>query len=966
MRSARTILMFAAALSMGFTPSLMASLVAESENILVPSPAESLTRANAGKETDKNSLPLLFEANRGQTDEEVKFISRSAGYMVYLTERAAEFALKTPQRKATDKMPQHSSEVIRMEFSEANEHPTIEGSDEAITRTNYYKGNQRIENIVNYERTVYRELYKGIDAVFYGTQRQVEYDFNILPNADPGQIKLNFEGSERVSIDPAGALVIKTENAELVQQKPVAYQIINGERREVICQWSLENKRAANEGVKVSFELGDYDRSRSLVIDPVLLYSTYLGGTGFDTVNDIAADPDGNAYLVGDTSSLNFHGKTRSSGDGFGVFVSKIDPTGTQLIYTTILEGNNDDSGKTIAVDASGNVYVGGEATNGFPTTPGAFSTVKNPTSFDAFIAKLNPGGTSVYVTYYGGSKEDSVFDLSVDSTGKVYAVGSTWSGLTFPKKNEFQGCGAGNALNSSDGFLAVLNAAGSDIQYSSCFGGTVLEDANAVSLDSLNNAYITGFTSSKNNFPVKNAAQPTSGNGVGSIQVDAFLIKFNPTLSGEASVLFSTYLGGGGTDEGYGIDLSPSGSVFVAGVTGSTDFPLLNPFDSTNQISECFVTQYSSGGTLTNSTFLGGSDQDQCNDIVAGKNSVTVTGETLSNDFPVSSAFQGTRRGLRDAFVTKLQFGSGILSSSYFGGAGHDRGLGIALNGSSIFIAGKTESNNLTTTAFAPNVPLKATSNASAASPDGFVAKILDTRLDSVGVFRPTSTFLLTQSTTNVVTQNAGLTGNLAGQRGVSGDWDGDGTDTIGSFTNGTWKVRNANFPFINFPPITYVFGVTGDRPVVGDWDGDGIDTAGVFRPGTGEFFLTNETNASAINLQIRFGIAEDLPVAGDWNGDGIDTIGVFRPSTGQFFLTNSNDANPPIDLVTFFGTTGDLPLSGDFNGDGTDTIGVRRTSTGEFFLSNDNVTIARQFVFGAPNTDQPIVGDWDGIPAP
>jgi hypothetical protein len=961
--------------------------------VSLPAPAQTKIRAEAvqtDSETVSETVPestksgygkrhLLFEQNKGQTGKQAKFVARGTGYTLYLAETEAVFSLKyespdtevenpAENPKTKGQTPKTKSDSLRLKFAGAHEKATIKGETEAFTKTNYYIGKKRFENVSNYERVAYKNLYDGIDAVFYGAEsNQLEYDFRLAPKADADQIKLNFDGAENLSLDEYGNLIIKTANTGIVQQKPLAYQIIDGEKREIEAKYVIDEQSAIrNPQSAISFALGEYDKSQPLTIDPALLYSTYLGGTAFDSVNDLAADAAGDAYVVGETSSLNFNGQTRASNDGTGVFVAKIDPNGSQVLYTTILEGNNDDHGNTIAVDAQGNVYIGGEATNGFPTTPGAFSTIKSPTNSDAFIAKLNPAGNSVYVTYYGGTFFDRVFDLAVDSAGKVYAVGETQSGLTFPKKNEYQGCGAGYRYNSTDGFLAVLNAAGSDIQYSTCFGGINLEDAQAVALDSSNNAYVTGFTASSG-FPVKNAAQTELGGGL-----DSYLIKLNPTLSGDASAVFSTYIGGVGTDEGYGIDVSPGGNVYVTGVTGSVDFPLKNPIDSTNQINEAFVSEYSSTGELLNSTFLGGADQDQCDNIVVGKGeNVYVIGQTLSNDFPLLSAFQTTRRGLRDVFVTKLRFGAGIISSTYFGGTGNDRGFGIALNGSSILIGGNTESNNLTTTAVAPNVPFKAAANASAANADGFVAKILDTHTDSVGVFRPSNTFILTQSTTTVLAQNAAFTTQLIGQKGVSGDWDGDGTDTIGAFTNGVWKIRNQNFPFIVVAPTfgikTVNFGQTGDLPVAGDWNADGIDTPGVYRASTGQFLLTNSTATNPnVEITVTFGIGEDLPVAGDWNADGFDSVGVFRPSLGQFFLTDDNVLNPNIDQTIFFGISGDLPVGGDWDGNGTDTVGVWRASTAEFFLSNDNININRQFTFGAITTDQPIAGDWDGKPNP
>jgi hypothetical protein len=360
----------------------------------------------------------------------------------------------------------------------------------------------------------------------------------------------------------------------------------------------------------------------------------------------------------------------------------------------------------------------------------------------------------------------------------------------------------------------------------------------------------------------------------------------------------------------------------------------------------------------------LGGADQDRANNVALdASGSIYITGNTLSNDFPMALPFQSTRRGVRDAFVTKVKFGRGVVSSSYIGGNGNDNGEGIAVKGNFIYVGGDTASTNLLTTAGV----VKPTSN----NDDGFVAKILDTRLDSVGVFRPSSIFTVTQSITNVVAQNATFTGGLAGAKGVSGDWNGDGIDTIGSFTDGVWKIRNSNFPIIN-PPfgggiITINFGSPGDLPIAGDWNNDGIDSPGVYRPSTGQFFLTNSNLANPpVDVTITFGIGEDLPVAGDWNADGFDSVGVFRPSAGQFFLTDDNVLTPSIDQTLFFGISGDLPTAGDWNGNGVDTIGVWRPSTTEFFLTNDNVNISNVFLFGQINTDQPIAGDWDGRPLP
>lgn len=923
------------------------------------------------RQTDYGKTRLMFEENKGQTDEAVKFVSRGSGYTLYLTETGATFQLKRIAGELKDDIPKTSKKIIKsdelkMNFVGANLKPKVSGDAETVTKTNYYIGKKRFENLSNFQKVNYKNLYDGIDAVFYGNgANQLEYDFELAPNADANQIALDFESAENLSIDENGNLVIKTANTELVQQKPIAFQIINGEKREVEVRYIInEQSQIANQTSQISFALGDYDRSQPLTIDPALNYLTYIGGTAFDDVFEIAADAQGNAYISGKTASLNFHGETRDSSDALGAYVAKINATGTDFVYITILEGNGDDAARGIALDGNNNAYLTGIASRFFPTTSGAYDTVHGAAgSEDAFAAKLNDTGGLVYSSFLGGSDQDKGFDIAVDAGGKAYVVGSTFSATAFPSKNKYQGCGFAfpGTFDSLDAFLTVFNASGSDITYSTCIGNTTGaigssdEEAFSVALDSSNNAYVTGITNS-DNFKVKNAFQPEIGGGQ-----DAWVAKFNPAASGDASVIYATFLGGAGTDQGNGIAVNAGGQAHIVGLTGSTNFPLLNAFRSTNQINEGFVTILnSSGSTLVNSSFLGGADQDNALNVALDPTgSIYVTGSTLSNNFPMALPFQSTRRGVRDAFVTKLKFGRGIISSSYIGGNGSDSGDGIAVKGNFIYVAGDTASTNLATTSgvIAPTFN---------GETDGFIAKILDTRLDSVGVFRPNVTFQVTQSITNITTQTLPFTTPLSGARGVSGDFDGDGIDTTGTFTNGVWKVRNINFPIGNFPAITFNFGSTGDLPVVGDWDGDGVDTAGTFRPSAGQFFLTNSPNAQAVNATINFGIAEDLPVAGDWNGDGIDSVGVFRPSTGQFFLTDDNVAGATIDQTFFFGINGDLPTAGDWNGNGIDTIGVWRPATREFFLTNDNINISNVFLFGQINTDQPLAGDWDGRPLP
>lgn len=929
-----------------------------------------LTRADYG------NMPLMFEENKGQTDSRVRFVSRGSGYTLYLTKGEAKFSLKVRDEQiASDELTNKfdhakvriKSDELEMRFAGSNPAAKVTGNDEAITKTNYYIGKKRFENLSNYRRVDYKDLYRGIDAVFYGNAaNQLEYDLVVSAGSDPNQIRLTFDGARSLSVDTDGSLVAKTEHTELRQQRPFAYQMIDGKMRKIEVRYAVADK-------DVTFELGEYDHSLPLTIDPALDYLTYIGGTAFDAAFEIATDASFNAYIIGTTSSLDFHGESRSSRDATGVYAAKINADGTEFVYITLLEGSDDDTGFGIAVDSNNNAYLAGIASRYFPTTSGAYDTVHGTLNDgDAFVAKLNANGNISYASYLGGSAEDRGLDVAIDASGKAYVVGDTESSTAFPKKNEFQGCGIAfpTSTNSVDAFLTVFNSSGSDITYSTCIGvgGAVTQgfedSAFSVAVDASNNAYVTGNTGGSGTFPTKNAAQPNEGGGV-----DAWVTKFNPASSGDNSVVYSTYLGGSGTERANSIAVTAGGVATVTGITGSLNFPLQNAFDSTNQINEAFIAQYNAAGAKLNSTFLGGADQDEGLSVALGNGgTIYVSGSTVSNNFPTATPFQAARRGLRDAFVAKVRFGinnnPGVSSASYIGGNGNDVGNGIAVRGNFIFVSGRTESSNLLTT---PGV-IKEISAADATNDDGFVAKILDSRKDTIGTFDPVNTVTDLRNTLTAgaadITVDRGIVGDVA----VAGDFNGDGIDTISTFNNGVWKISNANVTVSGYPvgPLTVNFGQAGDLPVVGDWNNDGIDTLGVYRPSVGDFFITNSpttTNNPFIDVQIDFGAAEDLPVAGDWDGDGVDSIGVFRPSLGQFFLTNVNVAAATIDITAFFGTNGDLPVAGDYDGDGLDTIGVWRPSTLEFFLSNNNSAIANQFPFGATN-DRPVIGDWDGKP--
>jgi hypothetical protein len=547
------------------------------------SPQKSLNRANI--EAAYGQLPISFERNQGQTNQKVKFFGRGEGYGVFFTESEAVVALRNPKRKRTTRgsvTPHRDPEknerlsVLRLRLRNSNRRPQLTGQQELAGTTNYFLGRQAknwIPDNSTYSRVRYQNVYDGIDLVYYGNSRQLECDFVVAPQADAGRIKLVFAGRRQLLIDDQGDLSVKTNGGEMVLRSPVAYQVIAGVRREVASRFVIESNS------DVSFRLGSYDKRESLTIDPIISYSTYLGGSGFSSANDetangVAVDATGNAYVIGSTVSTDFPVVNAFKPNGGGLpdaFISKINPSGTALIYSTYLGGNRTDEGLGIAIDASGSAYVTGvSSSTDFPTTPGAVQTTGLDS--DVFITKLNAAGNGlVYSTLLSGdrtvlpmgggtlSSAETGFAIAVDSQGDAYVTGQTQSA-------NFPGTPPTNRGPGFDAFVTKLNPTGSAIIFSNYIGGSNYEQANSIALDSSANAYIVGETVSLDYPTTAGAFQTTrtlSGASIG------FIAKF----SSIGSLVYSSYLGDT-FDRARSVAVDGSGNAFVTGETNSQNFP--------------------------------------------------------------------------------------------------------------------------------------------------------------------------------------------------------------------------------------------------------------------------------------------------------------------------------------------------------------------------------------------------------
>lgn len=663
-----------------------------------------------------SKIPLSFVPNYGQANKHVKFTSRGNGYSLALA--PSSFTLAVTEPHAINNQRQ-SGAVVSATLLGGNAAAKLSGLERMVTRTNYFIGNDPRKwrtNIPNYAKVKYSCVYPGIDLVFYGNQNLLEYDFIVSPGADPDVIALGFEGMNDLRMDQNGDLILLTHAGEIRQSKPVVYQQINGAKRFIPSTYVIKDKK------QVAFQIAKYDRSKPLIIDPTLAFSTFLGGSGFDAATGLAVDSSGNSYITGRTNSADFPitpdaFQTEKASLDFDVFVTKMNATGTALIYSTYFGGNNREAGSDIALDAAGNAYITGLTdSSDIPTTPGAFRTTPVGTDeFDAFAMKLNATGTAlVYSTYLGPV---SGAGIAVDSAGNAFIVGGA-NGDYPTTPGAFQTVYGGGG----DAFVTKLNATGTALVYSTLLGGSAFDTATAVAMDSTGNAYITGITGS--GFPVTAGAfQPTFNGGV-----DGFVTKLNATGT---TAVYSSFVGGGGSDIANGIAVNAAGNAYIVGFTDSANFPItMNAFQTEKaEGQDAFVTQLNaSGSVLVYSTYLGGDGNDFGNGIALDTaGNASVVGQTGSTNFPTTTdAIENALGGSDDAFITRLNgTGMDLVFSTYLGGTNLDSAAGIVIDAAgSIYLAGTTSSPNFPTTPGAFQTVL-------GGFDDAFVSKIVFAEFD-------------------------------------------------------------------------------------------------------------------------------------------------------------------------------------------------------------------------------------------
>lgn len=730
---------------------------------------------------------LQFEANAGQSDEEVKFLSRGAGYNLFLTRTELVLALnkneggdaKNENNKHHDAASPTSSTqsaVLRMKLAEANTEPRVAGESRLPGKINYFRGNDPTRwrtDVQAYERVRYEAIYPGVDLVYYGNQRQLQYDFHLAPDARPEQIALDFTGAERIEINSSGDLVLHTAGGEVRQHKPFTYQEINGKREEIASRFVMRDRDT------IGFEVGDYDPMRTLVIDPVLSYASFFGGSDYDTAAGVAVDADGDVYIAGATSSSDLPNRNahqsdfRGPVDQFGggdAFVAKFDMNESgdaSLVWATYFGGTGSDRADDIAADHAGNVFITGTTySDNFPTHNGFANTVPVQNGYDAYVTRLNTHGALVYSTYIGAQAPDSGEGIAVVpqlNSGIVYVTGTITGATGFSvTSNAFQADADPNLR--PDAFLMKINTnatsadpIGTHIRYSTLFAANNWEYGRDIAADANGFAYIVGETDSTN-LPTRNAYQPNNAGGSGC-QLndgspipcqDAYVAKFNTNVSSctpdstrgincQEALVYATYIGGSASsdnkpnDEARSIAVDNSGNAYIVGGTASSNFSTRNSFDSTyNGNIDAFAlkinTTLSGNASLIYSTVLGGASWDSATGVAVDSSGlIYVTGwgqlgfpqrDAITNGYGGGVAFK------RDVIAAKLDPNvsgdASLLWSTYLGGSVDDVGAGIAVGGNgAVYVAGTTESND-----FKPFLP-GAFQSSVANSFDAFVLRL-------------------------------------------------------------------------------------------------------------------------------------------------------------------------------------------------------------------------------------------------
>ncbi|HEX5397760.1 MAG TPA: SBBP repeat-containing protein, partial [Verrucomicrobiae bacterium] len=758
---------------------------------------------------------LFFESNQGQVDSPAQYVARSQDSLFLISPDAAQVVLCRRTAPHT-----FTTREVRMQFAGAGGDAKISGVEALSGKINYLVGKDPARwhtDVPAYARVNVGSLYPGVSLDYYGNQRQLEYDLTVAPGADSGVIAMHFDGADELAVNPAGELVLSLGNNEILQRKPVIYQTINGLRTAVEGGYKILDART------VAFHVGSYNTNLPLVIDPILSYSTYFGETAADIAWKVAVDTNGFVYVAGQTLSAKLATtgtfQTNYAGGSFtgDAFVAKFSNSGSNLVYCTYLGGSQDDFASALAVDPAGNAFLTGFTDSpNFPTTNAIYPNILGhafPQNFfngNAFVTELDATGSRlVYSTYLGGggtifyaNSGDAGTGIALDAAGNVYVTGYTTS-TNFPVVNplSYQLAGSTNlVLNRLAGyynaFLSKLGPGGTNLLYSTYFGGTNYDIAEGISVDAAGNVYLAGFTDSTNFPTTAGAMQPVLGSFTNKYPVyNAFAAKFAQSSATNLALVYSTYLGGTNNDLAYGVASDAAGNTYVTGAATSPNFANTSSFHSelTNNTSgsilrtNAFLVKFGPAGSLIYSALFGGNSIDVASSVaVDSSGDAFICGGTTSTNYPAVNAapyFAATNSGGSDVFVTRFNAsGSAMRYSVYLGGAKNDYAYGLALDPQdNVYVVGQT---------FSSNFPTNNALDASLSGPsDAFLAKIVSTIAPPEIAVQPTNQSASAGST-------VALTVNVTGTPPFSYQW----------------QMQETNLSWMDLATVTNITGVTSN----------------------------------------------------------------------------------------------------------------------------------------------------------
>lgn len=917
---------------------------------------------------DRPPPSLVFEPNVGQTDPRVRFVSRGPGHALFLTDQGAVLRVSPPAAGGRAGLARAAGAVVTMTLAGAATPTEVAGHAPLPGANHYLIGRDPSgwhRDVPRYGEVRYTGVYPGVDTVWYGNEGELEYDFVVAPGADPGQIAMRFDGARDIAIDATGNLVLDTAAGPVVQKRPIAYQVVDGARRTVDAAY-----RVLADGA-IGFATGAFDAALPLVIDPVLGYSTYLGGDGQDESAEMAVDDAGNTWISGLTNSVEFPwdmgNDSEFSGGAFDAYVCRFTANGG-IPTCAYIGGSGEDGAWGLAIGPDGKAYVSGYTFSAdFPTVDPAQATPGGHA--DAFLLRINATADGLdFSTYYGGNDFENARGLHVDNHGRAYITGETWShGNTLPvTAGAYQTTDTAGA----DVFVAKFAADGT-LEASTYLGGSGDDLGRGITTDLGGNVFLTGKTVSAD-FPLESPLLPPGGGG------DAFLSVLDGTLAG---LLLSTPVGGSAEDWGYSVVVDHMDRLTLAGFTYSADFPVHQAAQPTHGGDmDGFLMRLDLGAGIGFSTFMGGSDLDDLRHIAVDPAGNTYwLGYTQSGNFPLKhqlAALDG-----QDAVLAKFDPTGKLLLSTPLGGGNWEIGTGVGLDfDGNVHVAGFTTSVDMPLAGAFQQVPGSAESDdgLALASSDLFVSRFTEPALDQWrGDFDG-------DGTDDILMRNNATGANTIWRSGNSrttqrmtrildlhwrivgvGDFDGDGASDVfwrhaATGGNAIWSGALSNAQL----PVDNVTNTNWEVQAVADFDADGKDDVVWHDPTTGASSLWYSANPdSATNLVTITNLAWDIVGAGDLDGDGQADLVWRVERTGQNAVWRSGDHGDQLDIARVAGAWKVAGIA-DYHGDGTADLLWRHLQTGRNVLWDGGNREASTNVTPVPGQAWQVAGsgDYDG----